>query len=399
VSDQAAKRDAIFKTETTIALEFTLGNYCIWLTCVRVELDVISARNLIRTEAISMTPSKTSCEPKDVLCRAIKEFDAWANAELKKEQVAGEIVLPLYHYTDLGGLKGILEHRQIWFTHYQYLNDPSELIFGVALAYEAVQKIIKENDEAERLTQFFNVLLTMFKDPNFHKNLAFYTASFCRKGDDLGQWRAYANNGRGFAIGLSPKLFKIDENISIEDTNHNDHSNCIPVTATENVQSKLPEFVGHVCYGNDCNRIYFLLQKAAEKFLEVDKCLRGLRCFPEDDEKFMNDFSRCILARSLIYYNLTSKHDEYAIEKEVRLLILNTTGHIRDKIKTRVRGSLLVPYIPQPISIDHSDMIHEIIIGPAADNKMEKSLEFLLNEFGYRQEIKIRRSEIPFRVV
>ena len=105
-----------------------------------------------------MKKSQNAFYPNDVLCSAIKKFDCWAKAQLDKEQEAGKIVLPLYHYTDLGGLKGILEHRQIWFTHYQYLNDPSELVFGVRLAFEATQKIIKENDENERLTQFFKGL-------------------------------------------------------------------------------------------------------------------------------------------------------------------------------------------------------------------------------------------------
>lgn len=325
-----------------------------------------------------MKSSKNSCEPKDVLCCAFEEFADWAKAELEKEQEAGKIVLPIYHYTDLGGLKGILENRQIWFTHYQYLNDPAEFVFGVRLAREAVNKIVKENEENQRLAQFFNVLVTMCEDDNFDKILALYTASFCRSADDLGQWRSYSDNGRGFAIGLHPKLFNSGDKIT-------------PL--------KPPEVIGHVCYGPNCNRIGLLLQKAAEIFLGVDPCQMGIRPFSDDDKEFMQEFSRRIWATSLIYYSLTSKHDEYAIEKEVRLLILNTTDIIRDNIKTRVRGTLLVPYIPHPISIDQPDMIHEIVIGPAADKQMEKSLEFLLNEFGYRQEIKIRRSDIPFGAI
>lgn len=33
----------------------------------------------------------------------------------------------LYHYTTLEGLKGILETQTLWATHFEFLNDSSEL--------------------------------------------------------------------------------------------------------------------------------------------------------------------------------------------------------------------------------------------------------------------------------
>jgi hypothetical protein len=49
--------------------------------------------------------------------------------EEQESQQTGEPTKPeglLYHYTDQKGLLGILESKQLWATHYRYLNDTSE---------------------------------------------------------------------------------------------------------------------------------------------------------------------------------------------------------------------------------------------------------------------------------
>ena len=33
----------------------------------------------------------------------------------------------IYHYTSIQGLKGILESKSLWLTHYKFLNDPNEM--------------------------------------------------------------------------------------------------------------------------------------------------------------------------------------------------------------------------------------------------------------------------------
>lgn len=70
----------------------------------------------------------------------------------------------------------------------------------------------------------------MFRQANFKATLEFYIASFSRARDDLGQWRAYADNGRGFAIGFSPRVFAMINELPTD---------------------KLPEFVAPVLYGID----------------------------------------------------------------------------------------------------------------------------------------------------
>jgi hypothetical protein len=44
----------------------------------------------------------------------------------------------IYHYTDDNGLKGIIESGTLWCSDVFYLNDPSELRYGVSIATDMV---------------------------------------------------------------------------------------------------------------------------------------------------------------------------------------------------------------------------------------------------------------------
>jgi hypothetical protein len=66
--------------------------------------------------------------------------------------------------------------------------------------------------------------------------LAFFVASFSRASDDLGQWRGYGDDGRGFAVGFAPRLFHIDETVD-------------PTKPESNI------FVAPVTYGDKATRI------------------------------------------------------------------------------------------------------------------------------------------------
>ena len=69
-----------------------------------------------------------------VLSAAVAEFVQWSTQQLKAQDAATRITQPLYHYTNAGGLRGIIESQKIWFTSYPYLNDPSELTYGMNIA-------------------------------------------------------------------------------------------------------------------------------------------------------------------------------------------------------------------------------------------------------------------------
>jgi hypothetical protein len=106
----------------------------------------------------------------------------------------------IYHYTNDVGLKGILESGKLWLTEVSSLNDPSELNHGFGVAVRELKgMVINEPTESQKFAA--DLELVAAKD-TIQKSADFFICSFSLCGDDLGQWRAYADNGRGFALGF-----------------------------------------------------------------------------------------------------------------------------------------------------------------------------------------------------
>ncbi|MCX2944386.1 hypothetical protein ORG37_14910 [Rahnella perminowiae] len=47
--------------------------------------------------------------------------------------------MKIFHYTDLNGLKGIIESGSLWATHFSFLNDSNELIHRMNCLENALQ--------------------------------------------------------------------------------------------------------------------------------------------------------------------------------------------------------------------------------------------------------------------
>jgi hypothetical protein len=75
------------------------------------------------------------------LAAGVDEFKNWSQNQLLTEEKATKITEPLYHYTDAGGLRGIVESQKIWFTSYLHLSDPSELIYGMDIVHRLLNEI------------------------------------------------------------------------------------------------------------------------------------------------------------------------------------------------------------------------------------------------------------------
>jgi hypothetical protein len=308
---------------------------------------------------------------------AIHRFRDWTGQRLQAEQARSSITAPLYHYTDGRGLKGIIQSGQIWFTDYRHLNDPSELVHGIDMAHKAAQAIATGVDGL--LVTFLELFVDMFRHSNFDATLEFYIASFSRARNDLGQWRAYADNGRGFAIGLAPGMFDVK----------NYPTDC-----------RLPEFLGPVIYADDqiFDRHHAALETAAAIFLETFNERSDLMRDKAIGTAFMQAFAREIIAQPLIWNCLTSKHRAYEHEQEARLVILGQPAQLWRHVTTRFRGSEVVPYIKHPMPVRTN--LAEIVIGPAAPADAERAIRVMLNSLGIDpKSVSIDQSRIPYRAL
>ena len=103
---------------------------------------------------------------------------------------------PLFHYTTQAGLLGIIESREIWATDIRYLNDASELGYGLDLARDLMRDAHKEGELTKRAYDVADALSRSLAHPHI------FVASFSERGDLLSQWRGYSERGDGFSLGF-----------------------------------------------------------------------------------------------------------------------------------------------------------------------------------------------------
>jgi len=307
----------------------------------------------------------------------INEFKAWSDGQLAAMEALNKVSVPLYHYTDAAGLEGIVKNQHIWFTHYLHLNDPSELTYGMSIASKVLKEISQRGDV--RIEFFCKMLDDLFTHKNMESAFGFYIASFSRAPNDLGQWRAYGADGKGFALGLAPHLFHV-----VDKTDRKPHENV---------------FFSPVVYGEQAGRAR---QQAA-----IEKCTSIVAATADRAADLMRDrtiglpflkaMATELMASQMIWNSLTIKHEAYAHEEEVRLVIVGGVEALQPYVSTRARGSEIVPFIKSDMAIQDKDSIVEVVVGPSAPPTAEDGLKALLRPFHGDPDAIINRSDIPYR--
>jgi hypothetical protein len=280
---------------------------------------------------------------------------------------------PLYHYTDRGGLNGIITTQKMRFTHYRHLNDDAEISFGIAAAQAVLAEFAVRHPKAKIFCELTADLLTA---ENLDSAFGFYVASFSRKRDHLHQWKHYAGGGQGFAIGFGPQLFGIEDK-----PNRQPHENV---------------FVSPVRYGDEAARLQhrpavesavrIVLDTAEHKAKAMSDANRGMPFFREMAEE--------LLASELILNCLIAKACKWAPEHEVRQFILGQTAMLAPCVSTRYRDGKAVPYINGDMPLRRPGGIAEILIGPAAPPDAEDFTCSLLAPFHSDPRSIIHRSTI-----
>jgi hypothetical protein len=112
----------------------------------------------------------------------------------------------LYHYTDASGALGILSGNEIWASDAFFLNDSSELQFGLDIIYDVwkeARRLVRSAKQAEWLDGLLGLMHQQFADV-----YSTYLSCFCEEGNLLSQWRGYGKIGTGFALGIDGAKLK-----------------------------------------------------------------------------------------------------------------------------------------------------------------------------------------------
>ncbi len=307
---------------------------------------------------------------------ALRDYDRARRVRLHNAEVRNGVTAPLYHYTNRGGLEGIVTAQQFWFTHYQHLNDDKEIQFGMDVAKATLAEI---GTRMPKVKIFCDMVIDLFSADNMNTAFEFYIASFSSNRDDLYQWKKYGQDGQGFAIGLAPKLFAIEDK-----PNREPHENI---------------FASPVSYGEAASRILHLPAIESAARIVAETVERKARAMSDINRgmPFFDKMAKSLIASELILNSLIVKHSDWAPEHEVRLFIVGEGANLAPYVSTRSRGTETVPFIKSDMPLRQPGNIAEIVIGPTAPSDAEEFVCSLLTPFHSNPRSIIRRSTIRLR--
>jgi len=288
----------------------------------------------------------------------------------------GEIIQApemLWHYTNADSLESILTTKSIYSTQFNYLNDPSEIkLFARIAQHIASQRskdlpTIKENELIETPEQYKAAWWNIIKDlDEILISNPICVTCFSESNDLLGQWQAYADNCKGYAIGISTEWLNnqtISEGFPFR---------LLKVIYHPKEQIKLISRV-----------LDLVIDEASSILSEVEE--KDL----EETLNLMIDLIRKLAAE----ISPIVKHPAYSDEREWRLLSFGNPMNVRS-----VKGNFV-----QFNTINLNDTrkghpFREIRIGPGNNTKIEKpAIGVLLEKLGLKNDIQISTSIIPIR--
>jgi hypothetical protein len=271
----------------------------------------------------------------------------------------------IYHYCRPEPFVEIIRSRSLWLSASYALNDATERSWGYSIFAEAANALEKETGR-----EFIEKIVAPVRAGDSYSLLML--GCFSLDPDVLSQWRAYAADGRGFAIGFSLKLLQVPAK---------------PLRVLYDKAAQLEELVGNL------RHIYEVEKSAGFKY----------------EDEFQSHLFH--LGLDLCAY----KNPAFREEKEIRLAHLcgmdreaqkiiplgaraQDGSTLSEPLKTqfRVSNGVVIPYVV----VDYSNQgkaspIKEIVLGPRNENA-ELNIAVFLNTIGIR-DVTVRRSSVPYR--
>lgn len=311
-------------------------------------------------------PAEPALEPipTDVVDEVVTATREGVEAVRRRSKPAGLI----YHYCDANALLSIFAGRSVWATDTSYLNDAEELVS----LFDRLKTHLQEgrSPAADRVRAAI-IELAEFA-PKFRANtigMSTFAACFSEDGDVLSQWRAYGDNGMGFAIGIDPTDLAV-------------------------LTSEKPAELRRMLYGGSVE------EEIVVRY--VDRVVAAIGKIEVGADRYgsgkMDLHSWLRLRTSEFFYELAfeCKHPAFHEEREWRIMPRG------GDLLFRASKGRLVPYQVLDMSSDSNPAlmpVKEIVIGPCvSDFSTERVLTYLADRMGYGHlGIHFRRSQAPYR--
>ena len=307
---------------------------------------------------------------RDALAQFGKQADEIVGACLSTLEAAPSPEI-LYHYTDESGFKGILTSGQLWLTDILTLNDPSELTHGLTQASQLLSdKAAGGPPESKLFAHDFEGFIQAGK---LQRSGEYFSASFSSRGDDLTQWRAYANNARGYALGFDAKLL---EELFLKEPG-------APIVRTFPVSY-------------DDARLMSIDQQLIDQMFGLISLPRGRGLSNQAINAYMGELFSLIAVHAL-HAGLHFKHEGYRHESEYRFLRVYPPETPSVRVKRRDRAGTSIKYEDFSWAAASVSPLRRIVIGPAADTVPATNLIRDLFPRPEAPPVEIVPSRIPYR--
>jgi hypothetical protein len=279
----------------------------------------------------------------------------------------------LYHYTNAGGLRGILESGVLWVSDLFSMNDPSELRHGLVPAISILKQ--RAAGGLPETSTFASVFERFDIDAGIEAAAHFFALSFSGERDDLSQWRAYGDDGRGFVLGFDTSA------LEAAFIKHGDA--LIPQNCTFSI-----------CY--DDAELYRVQNLLADRMYDLISLPRFMRCSTASARTFMSELS-VYHAVNVIRAGLFFKHEAYRSEREYRFAQIHRADLPAPDVKLRPGKRGPIRYRDFDWRQAESNALREVGIGPAAVRGDADRFALDCLTTARLPRVSIRHSKIPYR--
>lgn len=269
----------------------------------------------------------------------------------------------LYHYCGLDAFLSIIKNSTLWLSDIRKSNDYLECVYCRDKINEKIRGFLEDDKEALEAWDFgYNI------NSDLSMDMISYVACFSENKDQLSQWRGYADNGAGIAVGFSRESFAdlkeaAPSHISFRKViyDEKEQEKFIERIARESIKAMETKPVAQVAAELNQNyRLQFPVLKNAS--------------FEEEAEW------------RIIFNDSFSKRKRH-VGKNI----------LFSGIRYTVREKRLVSYIEMDFSKLKYDAIKEIWIGPKAEVEIPDILH-LLDVYGYYDAVENYNESAPIKI-
>ena len=269
----------------------------------------------------------------------------------------------LYHYCGLDAFLSIIKNSTLWLSDIRKSNDYLECVYCRDKINEKIRGFLEDDKEALEAWDFgYNI------NSDLSMDMISYVACFSENKDQLSQWRGYADNGAGIAVGFSRESFAdlkeaAPSHISFRKViyDEKEQEKFIERIARESIKAMETKPVAQVAAElNQIYRLQFPVLKNAS--------------FEEEAEW------------RIIFNDSFSKRKRH-VGKNI----------LFSGIRYTVREKRLVSYIEMDFSKLKYNAIKEIWIGPKAEVEIQDILH-LLDVYGYYDDVENYNESAPIKI-